>query len=220
MKVILVGSGKTLFFLTRSFAAKGFSVSIINSQKGECQKMARQLKATIIFGNGSDIRVLQDAGAMQANALFAISPNDQDNLVICQLAANTFGIPKVIALANDPDNAEVFQKLGVFAFSTTEIVASLIEQRAALEQIVNLQPVAEGKVNVTEILLEDGIEILGKALQEVPLPKNALVGVIVRNQKAIVPRGSSELKAGDKIILITLPENHAETIRLFTPASF
>lgn len=65
---------------------------------------------------------------MGADVVLAITPNDQDNLVICQLAAIQFGVPRVLALANDPDNAAVFEKLGVSAFSTTQIVGSLIEQ--------------------------------------------------------------------------------------------
>ena len=78
--------------------------------------------------------------AMGADAVLAITPNDQDNLVIGQLASLKFGVPRAIALANDPDNTEIFEKLGVSAFWTTQIVGSLIEQRASLERILNMLP--------------------------------------------------------------------------------
>ena len=154
MKVLIVGAGKTLYFLCRNFTAKGYEVVIINRDREECVQLARQLSAMVVCGDGSDATILKEAGAMGADVVLAITPNDQDNLVICQLASIQFGVPRAMALANDPDNAEIFEKLGVSAFSTTHIVGSLIEQRASLEQIINLLPVGEGRVNVTEIILE------------------------------------------------------------------
>jgi trk system potassium uptake protein TrkA len=216
MKVIIVGGGKTLYFLCRSFTAKGYTVVIINRNRGECVQLARQLSALVICGDGSDARILKEAGAMGADVVLAITPNDEDNLVICQLASIQFGMPRAIALANDPDNAEIFEKLGVSAFSTTHIVGSLIEQRASLEQIINLLPVGEGRVNVTEIVLDLASPVAGKLLKDVVLPENALVAVVIRDNQPIVPRGANKLLAGDRVVLITLPENHGSVLRVFT----
>jgi len=125
-------------------------------------------------------------------------------------------VPKTLALANDPDNAEVFEELGLSAFSTTRIVGSLIEQRASLEQITNLLPVGEGRVNVTEIILDANSPVAGKLLKDIDLPGNALVAVVIRNGQPIVPRGASQLLGGDRLVLITLPENHGPVLRVFT----
>jgi len=216
MKVLIVGGGKTLYFLCRNFAAKGYEVVIINRNREECVQLVRQLSATVVCGDGSDPAILKEAGAMGADVVLAITPNDQDNLVICQLASLQFGVPRAVALANDPDNAEIFQKLGVSAFSTTHIIGSLIEQRASLEQITNLLPVAEGRVNVTEIILDNGSPVAGKLLKDIELPENALVAVVIRDNQPIVPRGASQLLAGDLVVLITLPEHHGPALRAFT----
>lgn len=213
MKVMIVGGGKPLYFLCRSLAAKGYEVVIVNRSREECVELARRLPATVVCGDGSDPDVLKDAGAMAADAVLAVTPADQDNLVICQLALLRFGVPRAVALANDPDNVEVFEKLGVPAFSTTRIIGSLIEQRASLEQIVNLLPVGEGKVNVTEIVLDAAAPVAGKLLREIDLPENTLVAVIIRENQPIVPRGASYLLAGDRVVLITLPENHGRALR-------
>ena len=216
MKVLIVGGGKTLYFLSRNFTARGYEVVIINRDQEECIQLARQLTALVVCGDGSDAGILRDAGAMEADAVLAITPNDQDNLVICQLAALKFDVPRTVALANDPDNAEVFEKLGVSGFSTTHIVGSLIEQRASLEQITNLLPVGEGRVNVTEIVLDDESPVVGKLLKDIDLPENALVAVVIRENRPIVPRGANDLLKGDRIVLITLPENHGPVIKTFT----
>jgi trk system potassium uptake protein TrkA len=216
MKILIVGSGKTLYFLCRSFASKGYEVVVINRNREECVQLARQLSATVVCGDGSDARILKEAGAMGADAVLAITSNDQDNLVICQLASLQFGVPRAVALANDPENAEVFDKLGVSAFSTTHIVSSLIEQRASLEQITNLLPVGEGRVNVTEIILDADSPVAGKLLKDIDLPENALVAVVIRNNQPIVPRGANQLLGGDRLVLITLPENHGPVLKAFT----
>ncbi|MBN1195779.1 MAG: NAD-binding protein [Candidatus Aminicenantes bacterium] len=216
MRVIIVGGGKTLYFLCRSFTAKGHHVSIISPDREECVQLARQLPATVIHGDGSDSGILKEAGSLDADALLAITQNDHDNLVICQLGSLKFGIPKILALANDPDNTEVFEKLGVASFSTANIVGSLIEQRAAMEQITNLLPVSDGRVIVTEILVAENSPITGRLLKDADLPGNALIAVIVRDNKPIIPSGTDHVLAGDRIVLITLPENHGPTLKMFT----
>lgn len=216
MKVLVAGGGKNLYFLCRNFAAKGHDVVIINRDESECVQLARQLPATVVRGDASDAEVLKDAGAIGADAILAITPNDQDNLVICQLAALTFGVPRSMALANDPDNVEIFKKLGVSAFSTTLVISSLIEQRASLDHIVNLQPVGEGRVNVTEIVLDATCPVAGKQLKDMDLPENALVAMVIRDDNPIVPRGGSTLFAGDRVVLLTLPENHGPVLRMFS----
>lgn len=216
MKVIIVGGGKTLYFLTRSFTDKGYEVVVVNRDHAECVQMARQLKALVIEGDGSDPQVLREAGASRANAVLAITPNDQDNLVVCQIAALQCGVPRILAKANDPDNAEVFQKLGVPAFSTTQLIGNLIQERASMDEVMNLLPVGEGRVNVTEVVLTSESQVAGKYLRDIRLPKNALVAVVIRAGQAIVPRGDNQLLQGDRIILITLPENHGPVLKTFT----
>ncbi|MFH1152341.1 MAG: TrkA family potassium uptake protein [Pseudomonadota bacterium] len=216
MKVIIVGGGKTLFFLCRNFTAKGYQVVIINRDKDECVQLSRQLSAMVVCGDGSDAGILKEAGAMGADAILAITPNDQDNLVICQLASLKFGVPRAIALTNDPDNTEIFEKLGVSAFSTTQIIGSLIEQRASLEQILNLLPVGEGRVNVTEIVLGTDSPVVGLMLKDIDLPENALIAVVIRDNQPMVPRGGNDLQAGDRVVLITLPENHGPVLKALT----
>lgn len=216
LNVLIVGGGKLIYYLSRTFLSKGYRVTVINRDRETCSRLARRLKAVIVYGDGSDPMILQEAGAGSADAVLAVTPHDPDNLVICQLAALRFRVPRTLALVNDPDNESVFRRLGVKAFSTTGIVANLIEQRAALEEIINLMPVGEGKVNVAEIRLNGTSPVAGKSLREIVLPENALVACIVRDQQAIVPRGATKLHSGDELIVLALPENFDAVIRALT----
>lgn len=216
MKVLIVGGGRTMYFLCRTFLAKGHAVTVINRDPEECVRMARRLKVTVVRGDGSDPAILEEAGAHEADAVLAVTPNDQDNLAICQLARLQYGAPRAVALVNDPDNEEVFHRLGVAAFSTTRTIASMIEQRTALDEITNLIPAGEGKVNITEVRLQPTSPVVGKTLRDLSLPGDSLIAVVLRNGQAVVPRGDTRLRAGDRIVLITLPANHGPVLRAIT----
>jgi len=216
MKVLIVGGGKPVYFLCRTFLAKGHEVVLINASRDECVQLARRLKVTVIHGDGSDPTILEEAGAHGADAILAVTPNDQDNLAVCQLGSMEYGVPRAVALVNDPDNEQVFQKLGVTAFSGTRTIASMIEQRTALDEITNLIPVGEGKVNITELKLPTDSPVVGRTLRELSLPADSLIAVVLRNGEAVVPRGDTTLRPGDRIVLITLPANHGPVIRAIT----
>ncbi len=216
MKILIVGGGKPLYFMCRAFMSKGYEVTVINGDEDECVRLARKLKVLVVHGDGSDSRVMEEAGVYGTDVVLAVTAHDQDNLVICQIAAVKFHVSKTIALVNDPDNEEVFRKLGVSAFSTTHIIARLIEERASLDEITNLIPVGEGKVNITEVGVLAEFPVAGKALREIELPDNSLVAIVLREGSAIVPRGSTRILTGDRVILVTLPENHGPVIKAFT----
>ncbi|MBI1928289.1 NAD-binding protein [Candidatus Poribacteria bacterium] len=217
MNILIVGGGKLVYFLSRTFISKGYSVTIINRDREECSWLARRLKATAVYGDGSNPQILEEAGAGTADAVLAVTPNDQDNLVICQLASLRFHVPRTLALVNDPDHEEVFRQLGITsAFSTTRVLSSLIEQRAGFEGITNLLPVGEGKVNVTEVVLEGTSPVVGRALRDIAFPENSLIACLLRDDQPIVPRGTTVLQERDRLIVMTLPENHGQVLKMLT----
>ena len=217
MKIIVVGGGRIVYFLSRSFLSKGHSVSIVNRDAEECRWLARQLKATVILGDGSFPRILDDAGIDDADAVLAITPRDEDNLIICQIAEKRFGVPRTVAVVSDPDNEEVFPQLGVKnVVSITRILSTLIEEQTGVEEITSLLALGEGRVNITELELTLECPVLGKPLAEIPLPENALIGSVLRGKNVIVPHGATKLAAGDRVVLITVPETHGKAIKTLT----
>jgi trk system potassium uptake protein TrkA len=216
MRIVIVGGGKVVYFLSRSFISKGYAVTIINRDKEECTRLARALKATVVHGEGSDPRILEEVGTDTIGGVLAVTPNDEDNLVICQLAALRFHIPRILALVNDPDNEQVFQELGIAAISTTRILSTLIEEKASLDSITNLFTVGEGKIIVTELILEKTSPVIGKELRDIQLPENSLIVSLMRGNQAIVPRGHTLPQEDDRIVVITLPENHGQVMKILT----
>jgi trk system potassium uptake protein TrkA len=215
VRVIIVGGDKLVYFLGKLLISGGHTVSVISRNDEDCQEIARQMKAMVICGDGSDLRRLEEAQAMRADAVVAATPYDADNLVICQLAAHKFGVPRTIALVTDPENEPLFKRLGVTSvFNQTNLLSSLIRQELSVEDIVNLLPIEQGKVNAAEIKLKDTHPCIGKSLTEMSLPGGALLAVIIRSDSVIIPRGDTKLLAGDRAILISTPEAQGPALRM------
>lgn len=215
MRLILIGGDKLVYFLARQFIKEQANVTIICRNLPRSKEMAHHLKATIINGDGSDINMLEVAGARRADVLLALTPYDADNLVACQLARGVYEVPRVMALVNDPDNEQVFNTLGITdVFSVTRVLATMIEQQTSFDDITNLMPLAQGRINITDIHLDDCSPALGKQLHELELSEDSVVAAIIRNQELVVPRGSTRLEEHDHLVLISHPDTQKNDIEL------
>jgi trk system potassium uptake protein TrkA len=171
----------------------------------------------VVHGDGSFPRVLDEAGAHDADAVLALTSSDADNLVICQIAEKHFQVPTTLAIVSDPDHEELFPKLGIKnVISITRILSTLIEGRTEVEEITNLVSMGEGKVNVIEMHLPDDSPVIGQPLVDVHLPKSSLIACILRGGQTIVPHGATTLASGDRVVLITAPESHAAAVKALT----
>lgn len=203
MRVIVIGQDKLAYFLGKHFIAKKYTLTLITAREDEALALSHKLPASVICGDGSEPAVLEDAGAYQADVLLALTAQDEDNLVACQIAQNLFGVPRTIALVNDPSNQVVFRKLGVsVAFSATEILGQLIEQQTDYKDIKALIPVANGDVHLAEITLQSSSPAVGQSLKDLNL-ETTIIACIVRQGKVMIPKGGSQLQAGDRLIIIS-----------------
>lgn len=215
MNIIIVGGGKQVHFLTKSFISKGYNVTIINNDERYCRKLARMHKANIVLGDGTKPYILEDAGAAYSAMVIALTTDDPDNLVICQIAEKMFKVQKTFAMVNDPKNIDIFRKLGVQnVISTADIISSFIEQKISIDDITNLFPIEEGKVTAMEIEINKQFPIVNKSLSQITLPKDTIVGCIIRGKEAIIPRGDTIIKEQDKLIILCLPMIQSETLKV------
>ena len=211
MRIILLGGGETvetIYFLARLFVRRGYDVTIVDPYPAEAEMLSRRVKATVLLGDGSDPAVLEEAGARKADLLLSLTPHDPDNLVACQIAQKLYGVPRTLALVNDPENEDVFRRLGITeVFSSTKVIGSLIEGRTVFDEITQLFPADEGRLYVTEVVLGRDAPVVGMALQELVLPADSLVFAIIRDGKLVVPGGQDRLLVADRLIVIALPEH-------------
>lgn len=217
MRILLFGGGKTVYFLAREFTSKGHHTTVITRDPEEARRFAHQLDSVVVHGDGSSPTILEDAGVRQVDVLLALTPADQDNLIACQVAQRMFGVPRTFALVNDPENEAVFHELGVtVAFSATQVVARMIEEQADIDEVINLFPVAGGRVQVTEVSLRGHAPSVDKTLLELELPQESLIATIIRGDDVIIPGGKTHLREGDRLLVVTEPQVYERVMETLT----
>lgn len=214
---MIAGGGRSAYFLARSFLSKRHQVTLLNRDEAECRWLARRLKALVVHTDASAPGNLKEAGVESTDAVLAITPEDEVNLCICQSSRHLFGVEKTLALVNDPELVDVFHELGVSnAFSLTHVLTSTIERRVEADNILNLLPLGNGEVTLTEIVLDENSPVVGLSLAEIELPEASLIACIFRNEKPLIPRGGTRVEMGDRLVVLTLAETYAEVLRKLT----
>ncbi len=214
MRAVLAGGGRLAYFLGRSLREHGHDVVVVDADAAAGEGLARRLGVEVRVGDPTTPEALEDAAAGSADVVLAVTDDDARNLVVCQLARVRFAVPRVLSLVHDPENEPLFRALGVeAAVSPTRIVASLIEQHAGLDAVVALAPAAGGRVILSEVRIDDGAPSAGKALRDLRLPQGTLVGCVVRGGDAFVPNGDSVLRAGDRVVVLSVAASHERAVK-------
>lgn len=217
MKIVIVGNGAKVNFLADSLLKKGHQLVIINNNIDECEKLSETKDAVVIYGEGSKKFILEDANVFGYDLMIAVKSNDPDNLVICLLAKKILGIKRAFATVSNPRNVEVFKKLGInTAVSATYELSNIIEQMAFADQIIHYMPLDEEKLRLLEVIVERDSNACGRQIMELGLPKDSIIGCIVRGSNTIVPNGRTEIHEGDKLLIFTNKSSHEATLRALT----
>lgn len=203
MRIVIVGGGKLGHQIASNMLEKKYSVKLIEKDKLKCIRLANELDAEVICGDGTELGVLTDAGTNNADCFIAVTGSDQDNLVACQLAKKVFKAGKVIARANDPRNLEALRTLGAdIAVSSTEIITNLIEQEVNAAEMHLLTTLNKGKAGICDMSLPQDTMLEGVMLKDIKLPKGSLIVSLVRGDNMIIPNGRTVIHTGDEIVAV------------------
>jgi trk system potassium uptake protein TrkA len=205
MYIIICGGGKVGAYLARDLTQKGHAIVIIEKRPERCRKIAEENpRVLVIQGDACNIQTLEEAEAERADAIAVVTGDDDDNLVICQLAREAFKIPRIIGRVNNPKNEPIFHALGIEnALSSTTIIAKLIEEEATIGEIFTLHVLEEGNLALVETTVPKNSPIGGKKVAELGLPRDCVLVAVLREKEVIIPRGNTELLPGDKVIALT-----------------
>jgi trk system potassium uptake protein TrkA len=215
MYVVIVGAGKIGYFLAKRLYTSKNTVSIIDKDKLICEEIAKELEILVIHGDGCDPRILQEAGIERAEVLAAVTGDDEDNLVVCQLAKERFSVQRTVGRINNPDNEHAFAELGVdVPIDSTEIIAKIIEEEVSFSDFVNLMSFKRGKLTIVRVDLPDDSPVINKEIKDIELPPDSVLVSIVRGEEVIVPKGNTVLMPRDDVIAITLIGNEPQLLNL------
>src|SRR5687767_9299353 len=198
MYVIVVGGGKVGFYLTQSLLSEGHEVLLIERDAGKVDSFNEQLGTVAIAGDGAEASTLMNAGAARADVVVAVTGEDEDNLVVCQMAKRKFHVGRTIARVNNPKNEHLFRLLGIdVTVSQTNYILNLIEQAIPDRSFVHLLSLRHADLAIVDAKVSESSAVAHRAIGEISLPINTTIAAIARGPHLIVPTPTTELLPGD-----------------------
>lgn len=225
MNVVVVGCGTHGRYVALELCKVGHSVTVIdrNFKIEELWSVAsmNDYKLSIVIGDGCDVKTLQRAECSGADVLLSCTGDDEDNLVVSLLAKQEFGVPRVIARVNHPQNEWMFDdNWGIDrAVSPPHLLTSLVEEEISRDKIVGLLSFDDGRVELVETTLSDESGLVGKSIAELEIPRECSIVAVLRDGHVIFPRPDTVVDSGDEIILLASKSSANEVHAIFETQS-
>jgi trk system potassium uptake protein TrkA len=203
MYIIVAGGGKIGYYLTKTLVTEGYEVLLIEKNPDKVEIFQERFGAVVVAGDAAEAGTLASAGAARADVVIAVTGEDEDNLVICQIAKKKFQVGRTIARVNNPKNEQLFRMLGIdVTVSQTNHILHLIEQSIPDRSFIHLMSLKHANISIVDAKITSSSRVANRAVSEIELPENCVIAAISRGNDVIVPSGSTSLIPGDDVIAI------------------
>ena len=216
MYIVVVGAGKVGWNLARELIGKGNEVTVIESDPSRFAMVEEELEHAVHYGDGSELWVLERSGIERADLVVAVTGDDEDNILISQVAREKYGVARVVARCNNPRNLQHFELLGVRpAISATDLILRLIEHEVPRYGLVHLLDLPEERLEIIELVVAEDAPAAGQRVSDMALPDGALVISVLRNGSGFVPKADTVVEAGDEVLVVLDPGLEQDITREF-----
>jgi len=206
--IIIVGGGKIGYYLAKQLLEDQHEVLIIEQDAEKCAQIADDLGEVVMLGDGCEAATLERAGMARSDMVIALTGDDEDNLVVCQVAKHKFDVPHTVARINNPKNETIFKKLGIDAtISSTSVILAHIEQELPSHPLIPLMTL-KGGLEIVEIKIPPEAQAVGRPIKGILLPQQSLIALIVGpDGQPRLPTNDTIIQAGDEVVAVTALEN-------------
>ncbi len=219
MYIIVGGGGDVGYYLTQNLLSQGHEVLLLEKSGVRAQALSEELDQAVLNGDACEARTMEEAGVRRADVVIAVTGEDEDNLVICQMAKKHFNVARTIARLNNPKHELLFQKLGIdVTVSPTKAILSLIESELPGPHFVLLMTLKKAGLEIVEMKIPDISPVVGKPLNQINLPRKCTLALIIRGQEQIFPTAETVLEADDDVYALVNHDGEEELRRSFGTA--
>src|SRR5215217_6878295 len=216
--VIVVGAGKVGWNLARELLDKGNEVTLIENDRDRYSTVEQELEHNVQYGDASELWILERAGIQRADMVIAVTGDDEDNMLICQVAKEKYLVDRIIARVNNPRNRQHFELLGIKPFvSATDLILRLIEHEVPEYGLVHLLDLPEERLEIIEMLLVDDSRVAGQKVGDLEMPEGSLLISVLRDGRGFVPGPETVLEPGDEILAVLDPGLEDDLKEYFGP---
>lgn len=217
MYVIIVGGGQLGVSLARVLIATNLEVLIIEKSTAIATAISEELGPIVLKGDGCEVAVLSEAGTSRADLFVAVTGDDADNLVACQVAKHMFHVPHTMARVRDPRKEPLFQKLGVdTSINTTELILERLKYEILPHAMLRLLRLKDYGVTLVSTRVPPKANFAGRAVASLPLPpKSKLLLILRRNIEPISPQLDTIVEQDDTLIILVPAQDEATLAAIF-----
>lgn len=214
MYVIVVGGGKVGYYLTKELLAAGHELVLLEKDGRRARQIADEVGSIVLQRDGCEGKHLAEAGANRASIVAAVTGDDEDNLVVCQMAKHHFDVPRTIARVNNPRNESLFRHLGVDEIiSPTRMALAAIEQDIPVHELLHLAQLQSGDLELLEAQIGDDSPAVGRRPGDITLPEGCSLFALIRHDNAVAIKPDTAFQAGDKVLAISRSDAETELHR-------
>ena len=217
MYIVVVGAGKVGLNLARELIGKGHEVTLIEADRPRYLTVEAELEHAIQYGDATELWVLERAGVARADLVIAVTGDDEDNILVCQVAKEKYLCERIIARVNNPRNLPHFKLLGIQpVVSATDLILRLIEHEVPRYGLVHLLALEEERLEIIELEVSEQSEAAGRRVSEVDLPDGSLIISVLRAGGGFVPKADTVIEPGDQLLLVLDPGLEERITSYFT----
>src|ERR1700704_487648 len=218
MYVIIAGAGKVGWNLARELIAKEREVTLIESNHGRYRVVEQELEHAVQYGDASELWVLERAGIQRADLVIAVTGDDEDNILICQMARDKYDVERIVARVNNPRNLDHFKELGIEpAVSATDLILRLIEHEGPQYGLVHLLDLAGDRLEIIELIVNEDSPVAGQRVGDISMPDGSLIISVLREGGGFVPQDDTVIEAGDEVLVVLDPGLEDDIPARFAP---
>ena len=216
MYAIVAGGGKVGANVARSLLRLGNEVTLIEQERDRFERLEDEFEHQVQRGDATELHVLERAGiARPPDIVLALTGDDEDNLVISQLAREKYGVEQVIARVNDPRNQAHFDLLGISpTVCATSSIMALVEHEVPEHDLIHLLELRKENLEIVEVQIDRDSPSAGKRVESLELPDGARLISVMRSGRAEIAVGATQLLAGDQVLAILEPGKEDELRRV------
>lgn len=217
MYIIVAGGGEVGHHLSRALYKQGYEVLLLEKNRRRASQLSEEMGDQVMYGDACEVRVLAEAGIQRASVVVAATGDDEDNLVICQLAKNYFGVNRVLSVVRDPRHEALFFKLGIHeTVCSTRFIFNLLEQEVECGEVLPIGALNRGAIEVIEAEITDGSPVVGKTIGELNLPPDTLISAVVRQGNSLLGIPQLALQTHDTVVALVKAEHQKKLAKVFT----
>lgn len=211
MKVLIVGGGNLGSniadrLLKRDgirvvFRTAQYQITFIEQDEERCKKLEQRYNVPIFQGDGTRQEILEQVEPHKMDVAIAATNSDERNAILA-LQAKRLGIKRVIAIARDPDYVALMEDSGIVCISAPYATAAMVENHLDRPGVAELFEIETGIASLIDMQISEGARVVGEQIKDIDIPDQCVVAAVIREGDFVVPRGGTEIRAGDHVVFV------------------